>query len=262
MRLKILPLAASLAALAVPPALAQSYSPPPYSPPAYPAPTYSPPGYPPTPYYAPPPAGYPPAANGSAPLPSYTPTPGRSGATPLYPPGYAGPPPATYPAPPPAYAAPAAPPYSPPPVPPPAAGEAAGLPLGARPGYDARAGSSTPYSTRASNIDRADTRATIAPSLPTPRLGPDAAPLQYLEAARGALAAGRTGQAQQSLEMAQTRLLDRSVTYDATNRPIADPAVAQISDALRALASRDRFRAMQIIDATLPLVAAQTGAPR
>ena len=82
---------------------------------------------------------------------------------------------------------------------------------GARPGNDVGTGMSMPMGTRASNIDAGDTRSTIAPNLPSPSLGPDSSPADYLRAAQASLQAGRTGEAQQSLEMAQTRLLDRSV---------------------------------------------------
>jgi hypothetical protein len=121
---------------------------------------------------------------------------------------------------------------------------------------------SYPLSTGASNIGPSDTRSTIAPTLPTPALGPGAGPVQYLQAARASLATGRTGEAQQSLEMAQTRLLDRSVPYNATNAPSGNPAVSQISEALRALGAGDRMRAMQIIDATIPQAAAEAGPGR
>ena len=79
---------------------------------------------------------------------------------------------------------------------------------GARPGNDVGTGMSMPMGTRASNIDASDTRSTIAPNLPSPSLGPDASPVDFLRAAQASLQAGRTGEAQQSLEMAQTRLLE------------------------------------------------------
>ena len=42
-------------------------------------------------------------------------------------------------------------------------------------------------------------------------------PSDYLRAAQGALAAGRIAEAQEALEMAQTRMLDRSVPLGQTN---------------------------------------------
>jgi hypothetical protein len=129
---------------------------------------------------------------------------------------------------------------------------------GARPGNDVGTGMSMPMGTRASNIDANNTRSTIAPNLPSPSLGPDSSPADYLRAAQASLQAGRTGEAQQSLEMAQTRLLDRSVPLGQTNNPSDNPAVTQISQALQALAARDRAQAMQFIQAAIPAATAST----
>jgi hypothetical protein len=75
-------------------------------------------------------------------------------------------------------------------------------PGGARPGNEVGTGSSLPLSDRASNIGSGDTRSGITPNLPSPVLGEDAPVQAYLQAARSALIAGRTGEAQQALEMA------------------------------------------------------------
>jgi len=123
---------------------------------------------------------------------------------------------------------------------------------GARPGNEIGTGMSMPMSTRSSNIDASDTRSTIAPNLPTPPIGPNAGPVDYLRAAQTSLQAGRTGEAQQSLEMAQTRLLDRSVPMGQTNNPSDHPAVMQVSQALKALAAHDRATAMQLIQSAIP----------
>jgi hypothetical protein len=119
---------------------------------------------------------------------------------------------------------------------------------GARPGNDIGTGQSMPMSNRASNIDQANTRSVIAPNLPTPPVGPNAPPEAFLQAARGALAAGRMGEAQQSLEMAETRILDRSVAYDAANTPIRDPRLEIIEQARHALGAGDRAGAIGFID--------------
>jgi hypothetical protein len=119
---------------------------------------------------------------------------------------------------------------------------------GVRPGNIVGTGQSLPMSNRASNIDQSDTRSTIAPNLPSPPVAPDSPPEAYLRAARGALAAGQTGEAQQSLEMAETRLLDRSVPYDAAGVAIHDPRLAIIEQARRALATGDRAGAIGFID--------------
>jgi len=125
---------------------------------------------------------------------------------------------------------------------------------GARPGNEIGTGMSLPRGDRASNINRYNTRSQIAPNLPSPALGPGASPADFLQAAADALRAGRTGEAQQSLEMAQTRLLDRSVPQGQTNNPSTNPAVAQISRALHALAAGQNAEAIQLIDATIPPV--------
>jgi hypothetical protein len=127
---------------------------------------------------------------------------------------------------------------------------------GARPGNDIGTGMSLPLGTRASNIDQGDTRSTIAPNLPTPTVGPNATAVDFLRAAQSSLQAGRTGEAQQSLEMAQTRLLDRSVPMGQTNTPSDNPAVTRISQALQALGAHDRAQAMQLIQSAIPAATA------
>lgn len=156
---------------------------------------------------------------------------------------------------------PPAPGYAPPPpgapvpsyVPPTTMAPAGANPVtGARPGNEIGTGMSMPMGNSASNIDGQDTRSEIAPNLPSPDLGPNASPVDYLRAAQGALSAGRTGEAQQALEEAQTRLLDRSVAYGQTNSPSDNPAVAQITQALHALAAGDRARCIQLIQSAIP----------
>lgn len=129
---------------------------------------------------------------------------------------------------------------------------------GARPGNDVGTGMSLPLGTHDSNITPSNTRSTIAPNLPSPQIGPNAAATDYLRAAQRALQAGRTGEAQQSLEMAQTRLLDRSVPQGQTDNPSDNPAVTQVSQALKALAAHDRMQAMQLIDSAIPASMAST----
>src|SRR5689334_9482003 len=58
---------------------------------------------------------------------------------------------------------------------------------GARPGNDIGTGMSMPMGTRSSNINTYDTRSTIAPNLPTPPIGPNAGPVDYLRAAQNSL---------------------------------------------------------------------------
>ena len=148
--------------------------------------------------------------------------------------------------------APAYPPNRPAPPPPSAPPPAYSDTNGGRPGNVVGTGMSLPRGTRASNIDQDNTRSLIAPNLPSPTVGPDASPAELLRAAQNSLSAGRTGETQQALEMAQTRLLDRSVAQGQTLAQSRNPAVAQISQALRALAAGDRAQTMQLIQAAIP----------
>src|SRR5271166_4093977 len=121
---------------------------------------------------------------------------------------------------------------------------------GARPGHAVGIGDSLPRSDKASNIVPADTRSNIAPTLPPSAIGQDAASRDYLRTARASLVAGRTGQAQQSLEMAETRALDRSVVQGQI-APIDSRFVSQIGDARRALGGGDSAHAIELIDLAL-----------
>lgn len=118
----------------------------------------------------------------------------------------------TYPQP--RYAAPVPLPRTVQPVPLPSAVQPVPLPY-ARPGNDIGTGQSLPLSPNASNITPDDSRSTIAPTLPIPQIGEDAPPAAFLRAARAALQAGRTGEAQEGLERAESLYAD----------PL-DPAVA------------------------------------
>lgn len=122
---------------------------------------------------------------------------------------------------------------------------------GARAGHEPGVGISLPQSNKASNIGPTDTRSSIAPTLPEAGVGDNAATAEFLRAARVALVAGRTGQAQQSLEMAETRALDRAVPQGQTNTPSDSPTVANIREARLALGRGDRDQAIQMIDRAL-----------
>jgi hypothetical protein len=123
---------------------------------------------------------------------------------------------------------------------------------GARPGNEIGTGASLPQSNNASNIVPQDTTSTIAPNLPSPNVGEGASPRRYLEAARTALLVGRTGEAQQALEMAETRALDRSVPLFQTGVPSKSPLVGEIQQALDALGHGDRGQAVRIVEGALP----------
>ena len=111
----------------------------------------------------------------------------------------------------------------------------------------------TPQSNAASNIGPADTSSAIAPRLPTPPSGDDATVRQYLLDARQALADGRTGTAQEALERAETRMLDRVVPAPRLHRPNRSPLIEQVSAARQALGANDPTRALQILDAALSI---------
>ncbi len=118
---------------------------------------------------------------------------------------------------------------------------------GARPGNIIGTGNSLPLSDQASNITPFNTASPIAPRLPTPAVASDD-PEQYLQAARQALAAHRTGEAQEALEEAEARLLDRSVPREQYRQPDDSPAIRRIRGALRALAAGDFAEAQRRID--------------
>jgi hypothetical protein len=100
-----------------------------------------------------------------------------------------------------------------------------------------------PQSTTASNISDTDTHSSLAPALPAP--GVDMSPDQLLMRAREDVKAGRTGAAQEALEEAETRLLDRSTAPSQANMPDNGPRVDAVRRALVSLSSGDRHGAMQ-----------------
>jgi hypothetical protein len=120
---------------------------------------------------------------------------------------------------------------------------------GTRPGHTPGVGTSLPLSNTASNITPG--RSTIAPTLPQPVIGEGAMAQDYLRVARASLLQGKSGQAQQSLEMAETRLLDHVVPPGGTTAPSSLVLVGQIRDARMALASGDTATSIAIIDRAL-----------
>lgn len=160
---------------------------------------------------------------------------------------------AAQPYPPPTYTPPGALPPPPGALPPPVARPMTPPPgaLYKRPENEIGTGQSLPLSNQSSNITPGDTRSTIAPRLPSPVISENAPPAAFLQAARAALAAGQTGAAQEALERAETRTLDRAVRPSRANAPSCQPLVSQIAEARGALSTGDRARAIQIIDAAL-----------
>jgi hypothetical protein len=112
-------------------------------------------------------------------------------------------------------------------------------------------GESGPASSTASNIDQADAHSAIAPHLPEPPQGQNAGPEVYLRDAQHALMHNHTGLAQQSLEMAETRLLDRSTLPADANTPDQSPEIRNVTAALNALGHRDVPGARRAIQTAL-----------
>lgn len=100
-------------------------------------------------------------------------------------------------------------------------------------------GGTEPASTIASNIAPSDTHTVYSPKLPDPPVSEDAGPYELLSAASQAIQAKQTGEAQEALERAETRLLTRSVPADAAGIPDNGAAVQQITAARLALGDGD-----------------------
>ena len=97
-----------------------------------------------------------------------------------------------------------------------------------------------------------DTRPATAHPLPGPSLASDEPPVALIEAARRALEVGRTGEAQEALERAETRLLVQA------SLPESQQAVLAIGVARRALAANDRQGAIRAIEDALAVVTLST----
>jgi len=121
----------------------------------------------------------------------------------------------------------------------------------ARPGNDIGTGQSLPLSSTAGNIVPGDTQNLVAGRLPVPTIDENAPPAAFIEGARQALAAGRTGEAQEAIERAESRALDRSVKPSQASDPSRQPLVQQLRDARMALGAGDKLRTMEILAAAL-----------
>jgi len=108
-----------------------------------------------------------------------------------------------------------------------------------RPGHVPGVGDSEPASTQASNINGSDARSPIAPRLPTPAGGPGEDARDYIRDARQALARHRSGEAQQAIEMAETRTLDRSVVATEVGTPDQNPRIMALEAARQDLAKHN-----------------------
>ena len=108
-----------------------------------------------------------------------------------------------------------------------------------------------PTGAPAGNGQQPYTGTAITTGLASPTLPTDVPPGAFLEAARTALQDGRPGEAQEALERAETRLLDRSVGLAQADVPDNTRPVLDIGVARQALAVRDRPGAIHAIDDAL-----------
>lgn len=122
---------------------------------------------------------------------------------------------------------------------------------GARPGNEIGTGQSLPLSNNASNTLPSDTTSVIAPRLPSPNVSDSSGPRDFLLAARQALAANRTGEAQEALERAESRALSGNILATDINQPSQLLAIRNITAARDALATGNKGAAIQAIDVAL-----------
>jgi len=103
----------------------------------------------------------------------------------------------------------------------------------------------------------------IGPRLPLPQRPENDPPHAFLQAARSAVERGQTGEAQEALERAETRLLDRPVAMSSALEPEERRAVFDIDVARQALSASDRPGALRAIDHALasPYLAVRSGPP-
>lgn len=130
---------------------------------------------------------------------------------------------------------------------------------GARYGHVPGQGVSLPMSGQASNLTPSDTRSVIAPTLPIPPVNPNAGAEQFLSVAKQALARHRTGEAQEALERAETRRLDRDAARNIS--PNDDPMIGQIRAALEALGHHDFAAADQQVSGAMSMGATAGNMP-
>lgn len=80
--------------------------------------------------------------------------------------------------------------------------------------------------------------------LPDSGVSEDAKPSAFVETARTAITAGRTGEAMEAIERAESRILSRSVKPSRAHDPSSQDMVRQLSEARAALAGGDRATAL------------------
>ncbi len=86
-----------------------------------------------------------------------------------------------------------------------------------------------------------------APRLPTPPVSPNAPPPVFLRDAQRSIEAGRTGEAMEALERAETRILEVIAAPPRPEGPASNPFITGIHNARAALARGDRREADRIV---------------
>ena len=118
-----------------------------------------------------------------------------------------------------------------------------------------------PISSQSSHTPGSAPGSAIAPRLPEPAGGDGGSPEQFLHEADRALMMHKTGLAQQALEMAETRMLDRSTVASDASTPDAEPEVRALRRAREALGRHDLREAHEAIREALNDTPGAAGAP-
>jgi hypothetical protein len=108
-----------------------------------------------------------------------------------------------------------------------------------------------PTSTAPTNTGAGDTHTLWSPQLPPPPVDDNASPAAFVRAAEAAIAADRLGEAQEAIERAESRALDRSVRPSRAGEPSHQPLVQQLAEARQALGTGDRAGALAKLNAAL-----------
>ena len=96
--------------------------------------------------------------------------------------------------------------------------------------------------------------------LPDPPVADEAPPSAFVAAARTAIAAGRSGEAMEAIERAESRVLVRSVRPSRASVPSDDALVRLLADSRAALARGDRAEALDRLAAVMAHPALDTRA--
>jgi hypothetical protein len=117
-------------------------------------------------------------------------------------------------------------------------------------------GGNEPLSNMPTNTGPNNTHTVWSPRLPTPAAGEDAPPAAFIKSAQAAIAAGRLGEAQEAIERAESRALDRSVRPSRAGLPSGQALVKLLAQARQLLGNGDRGGAMQTLNQAVALPAA------